>query len=94
MQYHFSGQTSLSAGPNLVSAPVSGEAVIYHIPSGVYYGLNEVGNRVWELLQQTRTFREICRFVVKEYQVEPEQCRRDLAELLADLAKAGLVEVK
>ncbi len=35
-----------------VSSEVANESVILHLKSGPYYGLNEVGNSIWKLVQQ------------------------------------------
>jgi len=35
------------------------EAVILDLKSGVYYGLNDVGTRIWHLIQEPKTLNEI-----------------------------------
>ena len=44
---------------NQVSVELAGEAVILNLGSGMYYGLDPVGARIWELLQEPRTVAEI-----------------------------------
>lgn len=75
-----------------VSADLSGEFVILHLTTGVYHGLDQVGSRVWELIQQPRTFREIYNVLLAEYEVDDATCERDLRELLEQLEKANLIE--
>ena len=82
---------SVVATSEHVACTVEGEAVILHLQEGVYYGLNTVGTRVWELVQTPRRFSEIVAFVVGEFDVPQEQCESDLAELLTDLQARGLV---
>lgn len=57
-----------------VSSVLAGEAVILDLKSGVYYGLNDVGARIWNLLQEPRKVDEIRDTLLAEYSVEPEQC--------------------
>jgi sulfur transfer complex TusBCD TusB component (DsrH family) len=76
-----------------VSAEVGDEGVLLNLKDGVYYGLNAVGASVWKLIQQPRTVRALREAVVNEYDVDPEQCERDLLALLNDLAARGLIEV-
>lgn len=77
-----------------VSADLAGEAVILNLKSGVYYGLNPVGARIWQLIQSPKAVTTIRDTLLEEYEVEPDCCDRDLLELLRELAAVGLVEVK
>ncbi len=76
-----------------VSADLAGEAVILDPDSGMYYGLNEVGARVWDLIQEPRMVSEIRDTLLAEYDVEPDRCKQDLFALLKDLANKGLVKI-
>jgi Coenzyme PQQ synthesis protein D (PqqD) len=77
-----------------VACDLAGEAVILSLKSGQYFGLNEVGARVWNLIQEPKTVKEIRDTLLKEYDVESECCERELLALLQDLAAKGLVVVK
>ncbi len=61
--------------------------------SGVYYGLNEVGARIWELVQQSRRFDELHGILLEEYDVPSEECKQDLTKIIMELKAARLVEV-
>jgi hypothetical protein len=82
------------AAKEQVSSDLAGEAVILDVKSGVYYGLNEVGARLWNLIQQPKTVSEIRDAIVAEYEIEPELCDRDLKALLQQLEASGLIEVR
>jgi hypothetical protein len=88
----FSSNERVIATQRHVSQTVAGEVVILHLDDGAYYGLNEVGTRVWQLLQEPRTPEEIAKDIVREFEVEPEQCARDIDELLRTLFEKGLVQ--
>jgi hypothetical protein len=76
-----------------VSTDLGSESVILNVNSGVYYGLDEVGNRVWQLLQEPRTVLEIRDALLNEYEVEAGECGRDLLELLHLMQNEGLISV-
>lgn len=76
-----------------VSCALGEEAAILHMRSGVYYGLDPVGARVWNLLTQPRSVEELCKAVVAEYDVEPARCESDILALLDKMRSEGLVEV-
>jgi hypothetical protein len=71
-----------------------GEVAILNLRGGTYYGLDAVGARIWNLLQEPKTVREIRNVLVNEYDIEPERCERDLHALLRRLVDEGLAEVR
>jgi hypothetical protein len=77
-----------------VSSDLAGEAVILSLSSGVYYGLNEVGASIWNLIQQPKIIKEIHEILLQEYDVEASQCEQDILTLLTELSEVGLIEVK
>jgi hypothetical protein len=70
---------------------VEGQAVLLDIASGEYFSLNEVGGRVWELCDGTRTVAEVVDAICTEYDVPPTTAMSDAGALLESLAGAGLV---
>ena len=76
-----------------VSCDLGGEAAILHSKNGLYYGLNDVGARVWKLIRTPKTLTELRDALLEEYEVETERCERDLGELLDQLASAELIEI-
>lgn len=77
-----------------VYSDLSGEAVILNLNSGIYYGLNAVGARIWKLIQEPKAVKEIRDILLEEYNVERKNCEQDLLALLQHLKTAGLIEVK
>jgi Coenzyme PQQ synthesis protein D (PqqD) len=87
-------KSTIVVSNQLVSGDLlDGEVAILNLPDGVYYGLNDVGRRVWDLIQQPRTVHELKEILLQEYDVDPEKCSRELIDLLQDLAKHGLIIV-
>ncbi len=80
--------------PGHLATDLGDETVIFNTRYEKYYGLNDVGTRVWTLIQQPRTFAEIVSIVTQEYDVEPARFERDLTKLLQDLESAQLIEVQ
>lgn len=78
--------------PDQVSCDLGGEAAILHLKAAIYYGLDPVGARVWDLLRTPKTLAEIRDAIVAEYDVEPARCERDLRDLLDKLAAERLIE--
>ncbi len=77
-----------------VSSDLGGEVAILNLDAGVYYSLDDVGARVWELAQEPAKVGEIQGRILEEYDVEPERGRREILALLQDLVNEGLLEVR
>ncbi len=70
---------------------VEGDSVLLDIDSGEYFSLNEVGGRLWELCDGSRSVGDIAEVICSEYDVTPDAAVDDACELLESLAGAGLV---
>jgi hypothetical protein len=90
----FSVRTIVVASKDQVSCDLQGEAAILNLGSGIYFGLNPVGARVWSLIQEPRSVEELREALVKEFEVEPAQCEADILALLQGLLAAGLIDVR
>ena len=84
--------TIIRASADQVSCDLGGEAAILNLRTGVYYGLDPVGARIWNLIQTPRTLVEVRDTILAEYDVEPARCERDLRDLLEKLAAERLIE--
>lgn len=69
------------------------EAILFHVKSGSYYSLNEVGAFIWTLIQEPRTIDDLCNLISTEYAVTPETCLNDLLVVLEQLATRELIEI-
>ncbi|MGB3787636.1 MAG: PqqD family peptide modification chaperone [Phormidesmis sp.] len=92
--FTFTPDTVISSTQNQISSELAGEAVILNLSSGVYYGLNAVGARVWEIIQQPKRFGEVLEILLEEYDVQPEACGEDLEKILRELMATDLVKIE
>ena len=75
----------------VLARQLTGETVILDLDRGTYFGLNAVGTRIWELLEQGQTLRRICDGLAEEYEVAPAHLEHDVLALVAELLARGLV---
>ena len=85
-------ETTVVATKEQASADLGGEAAILNLKNGIYYGLDQVGARIWSLIQEPRTVREVREMLVEEYDVDADRCERDLYALLRQLAENDLID--
>ena len=75
-----------------VLAQTAGDTMVLLTPdTGEYFTLNEVGGRIWQLSDGTRTVAEIAGLVGEEYEAPLEEIRADSLEILSELAEARLL---
>ena len=89
-----SSDTVFVVTSNMVDAEIGEGAVILQLQNGQYYGLDEVGVRIWDLLKSPVTVGDIEAVLLKEYDVDPEECHREVVRLVSELMAEGLVEVR
>lgn len=71
---------------------LDGEAVLLDLEGEMYFGLDEVGTRVWHGLSDSGTAEAALEAVLQEFDVSREVLERDVATLLEELVSRGLIE--
>ena len=87
------GDTKFAVSGDVLFQEVSGETVLLDLNSESYFGLDEVGTRVWQLLSGGNSVAAMLDVLLNEYDVEREQLEMDVEELLNSLIEAGLITV-
>ena len=77
---------------HVVSREVGDETVVLNLESGNYFGLNEVGARIWSGLAAGVTPAEIRASIVTEFAVDQDVIAKDMEELVGKLLTSGLLE--
>jgi hypothetical protein len=70
------------------------EAILLDLNGEAYYGLDQVGMRLWQLLSEDGDLDHAVAQLLQEYEVEETELRTDMLELLNDMADAGLVAIE
>ena len=86
--------STLKHGPGVLSKRVKPEEpslVLLNPQSGEYYTLDEVGSRIWELCDGTRTISQIAALIGQEFAAPIEVIEKDALELVKDLAEEKLL---
>ncbi len=85
--------TRISIPQDTLFRDLDGEAVVLNLKTGKYYGLDEVGTRMWALLAEHGQVGRAYRALLDEYDVAAEQLQRDLLNLVDKLASESLLNV-
>jgi coenzyme PQQ synthesis protein D (PqqD) len=89
-----SESASVVASRDLLATKFGAELVILSLRDGVYYSLEDVGVRIWQLIQEPVTLATIRDALVSEYDVASAPCERDIRMLCRELERHGLLEVR
>lgn len=73
---------------------LQGESVLLNLKTGVYLGLDRLGTRIWQLLQEDGALSKVVEVILQEYDVTPERFGQDLLSLVGQMEQQGLVEVR
>jgi hypothetical protein len=76
-----------------VSSELGDEVVILQVQNGIYHGLDPIGARIWNLMNERHTIGQIRDAILNEYDVPRERCEADLQSLLQELIDKGLAEI-
>lgn len=77
--------------PDAVFRDLDGESVILDLASGTYYGLNEVGTRIWTFVAEGLDEEAMAAALTREYEVSLDDARLHVGRLLADLLERRLI---
>lgn len=83
----------VSQSQDQVAKKLDEATIIMSIEEGKYFNLNRVASRVWEMIEEPKTLEQIADQLLSEYEISPEDCIRDVSELISELKDLGLVVV-
>jgi hypothetical protein len=84
---------SISISKDVLTQELQDETVLLDLDSENYFGLDSVGTRIWQLLNEGQDEVAIVNTLVDEYEVEREVLEKDISGLLNRLNEAGLIKI-
>ena len=85
--------TYIKRNNEVFASQIDDEVVMMNIQSGKYYGMDTIGSRIWELINEKIQVQQVVDQLLEEYDVSQEQCKNDVLEFLKELNENKLVEV-
>jgi hypothetical protein len=82
--------STVAASDDAVFREMDGESVLLNLETGMYFGLDEIGTRVWRLAADHGSLRAVFERLVEEYDADPATIERDLLTLGEALVSKGL----
>jgi hypothetical protein len=82
------------ASQRQAATSIGGETVLIAMTPSRYFGLDEVGARIWQLVQEPTTVADIRDVLMREYDVTEDRCEQDLIGLLSQMLRNDLIEIR
>ena len=86
-------QSVIVRSPDQVSGDLDGKVVLLSIENGEYYNMNEVGSRIWTLLEKPMMVAALLDRLTEEFEVDRATCEREGFLFLTQLQKDNLLRV-
>ena len=83
----------VSVPKNVLVRTFENESLLLNLDTESYYGLDEIGMRIWQALTQTENIRAAYESLLAEYDVDPVTLQRDLEAFIESLVQRGMVEL-
>jgi hypothetical protein len=90
---HLPPHATVVRTPGPISADLDGEAVVLSIDNGRYYNLNEVGSRIWALVERPISVGALIDLLMSEFEVERETCQEEVLTFLRELHSDHLLQI-
>jgi hypothetical protein len=94
MKKSVSGESVVCQVEDIVASDIDDEKVMMSIEKGCYYGLDPVGSRVWEQIENPIRVSDLIDALLLKYDVDRETCERDVLAFLEELREDGIVRVE
>ncbi len=83
----------VSVPADVLFRELDGESVLLNLDSENYFGLDQVGTRMWAVLTTSDSVQAACETLLAEYDVAPDALYGDMAKLVEELVAHGLLEL-
>lgn len=86
-------QTVISQIEDIVTSDIDNEKVMMSIEKGQYFGLEPVGSRIWEMIEQPVSVTDLIDQLLTGFDVDRETCQRDVLAFLTELDEVGIIQI-
>ena len=77
---------------DLLDCELDQDLVLMSVENGTYYGLNEIGKRIWQAMATPISVQALCEQLQQQFEVESEACEAEVMNYLRTLVVEGLIQ--
>jgi hypothetical protein len=78
---------------NTLHRELGGEGVLLQLDTGEYFGLDEVGERIWMLMMEDGDLIRLQARLIEEFDVEPARLASDVQTFVDELVQRRLIDL-
>ena len=93
MSKHINIDTKIKKNKNIEDTDLDGNKVMMNLQKGRYFMMNEVGSRIWELINEPIKVNYIIDELLNEYRVDRATCEKEVMNFIQELFNGDLIEV-
>jgi hypothetical protein len=75
----------------VIAQKAANDVVLFNMEDGNYYSLNEIGGRIWDLCDGSRSVSQLVALLASEYEADCEDIEKDVTDLLEGLHNGRLI---
>lgn len=79
---------------NVLFQEIDNEYVLLNMETEQYFGLNDIGAKVWQIISQDGTTDILVKKIISEYDVPSDTLTSDIYQLLDELNKEQLITIE
>jgi signal transduction histidine kinase len=83
----------LAQNDGWLATPIDGDLIMMNSQSEVYLNLSGTGSRIWEMLKKPMHLGDLCLALSREFQIEPEEARRQVTAFVEQLVERKALHV-
>jgi hypothetical protein len=89
----YAKETKFKKTNNFVESDIEGQVVMMSIENSKYFGMDEIGTQIWQLVDKNLTYNEIIESLLDEYEIDRDTCEKESTEFIDKLLKYKLIEM-
>lgn len=70
---------------------LNGDKVMMDLEKGKYFALNSIGSRIWDLIENKISIKEVINNLLEEYEVDKDTCEKTVGEFIDKMNKENLI---
>ena len=83
--------TIIQRNKEILTSDLDGEKVMMSIKRGEYYGLGKTGTFIWDNIDEAVKISDLVAMITKKYNIDKNQCFKDIAPFITDLIEKELI---
>ncbi len=83
--------TTVQRNEKMIDASIDGETVMMSIEHGLYYGLDSVASKIWQLIEKPKSVANICYHLQQSYDINEQQCQQEVIGFLKKLNQNDII---